>query len=177
GVKRLNGVDRVGSPKAERMATTRTRKAPPAEVDRKTARVAEENYFERLAANMNLTAGLFDPLTNRTYDSCPRNRVTKAVDDRSSEVKTLIKRFAERDLMRAYEEMPKNETVLYEIVHKELLGRPSVKGVIAGAAFSPVEELVRSGASRGRIPAMELNRVKDQLVRSENVFYYLDAFA
>ena len=159
------------------MGTTRTRKAPPSEVDRKAARVSEENYFERLAANMNLTGGLFDPLTNRTYDSSPRNRVTKAVDDRSSEVKTLIKRFAERDLMRAYEEMPKNETILYEIVHKELLGRPSVKVVVAGAAFSPVEDLVRSGASRGRIPASELNRVKDQIVRSEHVFYYVNAFS
>ena len=159
------------------MGTTRTRKAPPAEVDRKAARVAEENYFERLTANMNLTAGLFDPLTNRTYDSSPRNRVTKAVDDRSSEVKSLIKRFAERDLMRAYEEMPKNETVLYEIVHKELLGRPSVKVVVAGAAFSPVEDLVRSGASRTRIPASELIRVKDQIVRSDHVFYYVNAFA
>ena len=159
------------------MGTTRTKKGPAAEVDRKAARVAEENYFERLAANMNLTAGLFDPLTNRTYDSSPRNRVTKAVDDRSSEVKTLIKRFAERDLMRAYEEMPKNETVLYEIVHKELLGRPSVRVVVAGAAFSPVEDLDRSGASRGRIPASELNRVKDQIVRSEHVFYYVNAFS
>jgi len=159
------------------MGTTRTRKAPPAEVDRKAARVAEENYFERLTANMNLTAGIFDPLTNRTYDSSPRNRVTKALDDRSSEVKTLIKRFAERDLMRAYEEMPKNETVLYEIVHKELLGRPSVKVVIAGAAFSPVEELVRQGASRERIPASELNRVKDQIVRNDHAFYYVNAFA
>ena len=34
------------------MASTRVRKAPAAEVDRKAARVAEENYFERLAANM-----------------------------------------------------------------------------------------------------------------------------
>ena len=38
---------------------------------------------------------LFDPLTNRTYDCSPRNRVTKAVDERSSEVKTLIKRFGQ----------------------------------------------------------------------------------
>lgn len=159
------------------MGTTRTRKAAVAEVDRKAARVAEENYFERLAANMNLTAGLYDPLTNRTYDSSPRNRVTKAVDERSSEVKSLIKRFAERDLMRAYEEMPKNETVVYEVVHKELLGRPSVRVVVAGAAFSPVEELVRSGASRARIPASELTRVKDQIVRGEHVFYYLNAFS
>jgi hypothetical protein len=79
--------------------------------------------------------------------------------------------------MRANEEMPKNETVLYEILHKELLGRPSVKVVVAGAAFSPVEDLVRSGTSRARIPAMELNRVKDQLVRGEHIFYYIDAFA
>ncbi len=159
------------------MASTRMRKAPGPEIDRKAARVAEEGYFERLAHNMGMTGGLFDPLTNRTYDASPRNRVTKVLDDRSSEVKSLIKRFAERDLMRAYEEMPKNELHVFEIVHKELLGRPSVKVVVAGAAFSPVEELVRAGSSRARIPASELHRTKDQIVRSEQVFYYLNAFA
>ncbi len=159
------------------MGSTRMRKAPGPEIDRKAARVAEEGYFERLAHNMSMTGGLFDPLSNRTYDASPRNRVTKVLDDRSSEVKSLIKRFAERDLMRAYEEMPKNELHVFEIVHKELLGRPSVKVVVAGAAFSPVEELVRAGSSRARIPASELHRTKDQIVRSEQVFYYLNAFA
>ncbi|HLY12000.1 MAG TPA: hypothetical protein VKW04_22050 [Planctomycetota bacterium] len=159
------------------MGSTRIRKAPASEIDRKAARAAEEGYFERLSHNINLTGGLFDPLTNRTYDASPRNRVTKVLDDRSSEVKSLIKRFAERDLMRAYEEMPKNELHVYEIVHKELLGRPSVKVVVAGAAFSPVEDLVRSGSSRTRIPASELLRAKDQIVKSEHVFYYINAFA
>ncbi|HLY73708.1 MAG TPA: hypothetical protein VKU80_06275, partial [Planctomycetota bacterium] len=83
------------------MGSTRIRKAPAAEIDRKAARVAEEGYFERLSHNINQTGGLFDPLTNRTYDASARNRVTKVLDDRSSEVKSLIKRFAERDLMRA----------------------------------------------------------------------------
>jgi hypothetical protein len=159
------------------MGSTRIRKPPAPEIDRNAARVAEEGYFERLAKNMNLTGGLYDPLSNRTYDASPRNRVTKVIDERSSEVKTLIKRFAERDLMRAYEEMPKNELHLFEIVHKELLGRPSVKVVVAGAAFSPVEELVRSGTSRARIPASELARIRERIVRSESVFYYIDAFS
>lgn len=160
------------------MGSTRTRKSPAAaEIDRKAARIAEEGYFERLSHNVNQTGGLYDPLTNRTYDASPRNRVTKVLDDRSSEVKTLIKRFAERDLMQAYEEMPKNGLHVFEIVHKELLGRPSVKVVVAGAAFSPVEELVRSGASRARIAASELLRIRDQIVRSESVFYYINAFA
>ena len=159
------------------MGSTRIRKPPAPEIDRNAARVAEESYFERLAKNMAQTGGLFDPLSNRTYDASPRNRVTKVIDERSSEVKTLIKRFAERDLMRAYEEMPKNELHLYEIVHKELLGRPSVKVVVAGAAFSPVEELVRAGASRARIPAAELVRVRERIVRNDSVFYYIDAFS
>jgi hypothetical protein len=160
------------------MGSTRSRKPPPApEVDRKAARSAEEGFFERLAHNLGLTGGIFDPISNRTYDASPRNRVTKVLDDRSSEVKSLIKRFAERDLMRVYEEMPRNEIHLNEIVHKELLGRPSVKVVVAGAAFSPIEDLVRSGASRSRISASELQRVKDQVVRSEQVFYYIAAFS
>jgi len=160
------------------MGSTRVRKSSAAaEVDRKAARAAEEGFFERLAHNMSQTGGIFDPLSNRTYDASARNRVTKVLDDRSSEVKSLIKRFAERDLMRVYEEMPRNEIHLNEIVHKELLGRPSVKVVVAGAAFSPIEDLVRSGASRSRIPASELQRVKDQVVRSENVFYFIAAFS
>ena len=121
------------------MGSTRSRKPPTVpEVDRKAARSAEEGFFERLAHNLGLTGGIFDPISNRTYDASPRNRVTKVLDDRSSEVKSLIKRFAERDLMRVYEEMPRNEIHLNEIVHKELLGRPSVKVVVAGAAFSPI---------------------------------------
>ncbi|HLF95304.1 MAG TPA: hypothetical protein VJB14_17690, partial [Planctomycetota bacterium] len=120
------------------MGSTKIRKAPPPEADRKAARVAEESFFERLSANANATAGVYDPLSNRTYDASPRNRVAKMLDDRSSEVKALIKRFAERDLMRTYEEMPKNGVMVHEIVHKEMLGRPLVRVVLAGAAFSPI---------------------------------------
>ena len=69
------------------------------------------------------------------------------------------------------------ESLMIASAREELLGRPSVRVVVAGAAFSPVEDLVRSGASRGRIPAAELNRVKDQIVRSEHVFYYVNAFS
>ncbi len=159
------------------MGSTRIRRAPAPEVDRKAAAAAEEGYFERFASNVNATAGVYDPLTNRTYDASPRNRVTKALDERSSEVKAFIKRFAERDLMRTYEEMPKNGVVLHEIVHKELLGRPSVRLAIAGAAFSPVEDLVRQGRSRRAAPADELARVRDQVVRSDAVFYYVGAFS
>ena len=159
------------------MGSTKIRKAPPPEVDRKAARVAEESFFERLAANANATAGVYDPLSNRTYDASPRNRVTRMLDERSSEVKAQIKRHAERDLMRTYEEMPKNGVVLHEIVHKELLGRPLVRTVLAGAAFSPVEEMIRGGASRKRIGGEELNRLRDLIVRTESIFYYIGAFA
>ena len=76
------------------MGSTRMRKPPAPEIDRKAARSAEEGYFERLSHNLSQTGGLFDPLTNRTYDASPRNRVTKVIDERSSEVKSLIKRFA-----------------------------------------------------------------------------------
>ncbi len=159
------------------MGSTKIRSAPPPVVDRKAARVAEESFFERLSANANATAGVYDPLSNRTYDASPRNRVTRVLDERSSDVKVMIKRFAERDLMRTYEEMPKNGVVLHEIVHKELLGRPLVRVVLAGAAFSPAEELIREGASRKRIGGEELNRLRDLIVRTESIFYYIGAFA
>jgi len=67
--------------------------------------------------------------------------------------------------------------VLHEILHKELLGRSVVRLVVAGASFSPAEDLVRSGVSRRRIGLEELNRIKDMIVRSDHVFYYIGAFA
>jgi hypothetical protein len=156
---------------------TKLRKSNGPEVDRASARTAEEDYFERLAASMAATAGIFDPMLNRTYDASVKNRITKEQDDRSADVKAQIKRHAERDLMRTYEEMPKNRVVLHEIVHKELLGRPAVRVVVAGAAFSPVEELVRHGRSCRRASASDLERVRDLLVKSDSVFYYVGAFS
>ena len=156
---------------------TKLRKSNGPEVDRASARTAEEDYFERLAATMASTAGIFDPMSNRTYDASLKNRVTREQDDRSADVKAQIKRHAERDLMRTYEEMPKNRVVLHEIVHKELLGRPAVRVVVAGAAFSPVEELVRHGRSCRRASSSDLERVRDLLVKSDSVFYYVGAFS
>ncbi len=161
----------------ETMGNTRLRRAAPAAVDRKTALAAEEAFFERLAANVNATPGIFSPVDNRTYDASPRNRVTKLIDDGSTEVKGLVKRFAERDLMKTYEEMPKNGIVLYEIVHRELLSRPTLKIVIAGASFNPSEELVRKGTSSRRAGSGELARVRDTVLQAERTFHYLAAFS
>jgi hypothetical protein len=159
------------------MGNTRFRRIVEIPVDRKSARAAEESFFERFSARVNATSGIYDPLTNRTYDCSFRNRVTKALDERSTEVKALVKRLAEKDLMRTYEEMPRNGIVLHEVVHKELLGRPAVRVVVAGAAFSPAEDLVRSGTSRRRASEAEWTRVKDLIVRSDSVFTYLGAFS
>lgn len=156
---------------------SKVRKANGPEVDRASARTAEEDYFERLAASMATTAGIFDPLTNRTYDASVKNRITRELDDRSAEVKAHIKRFAERDLMRTYEEMPKNRVVLHEIIHKELLGRPSARVVVAAASFSPVEELVRHGRSCRKSTSFDLERARETLVKSDSVFYYMGAFS
>jgi len=146
-------------------------------VDRKTALVNEESFFERVGANLNALAGLYNPLDNRTYDASPRNRVMKVIDDRSSEVKSLIKRFAERDLMKTYEEMPKNGVVSHEILHKDLLGPRLVKVVVAAMSFSPVEDLVKKGESSRFIGAEELARVKDLVAQNPSVFYFIGAFA
>ncbi len=159
------------------MGTPRSRRKPAPEIDRAAARAAEEQYFERLAAQLGSTAGIFDPLSRRTWDASPRNRVTKTLEEPSTALKAVVKRLAERDLMKIYEDMPKNGVVLHEIVHKELLGRPQVRVVVAGAAFSPSEDLVRSGSSRRPADAPDLARVRDLIVRHDSVFYYMGAFS
>jgi hypothetical protein len=159
------------------MATRTKIRRPLTVVDRKTAAVAEESFFERLGANMNVTMGVYNPLDNRTYDASPRNRVMKQIDERSSEVKALIKKHAERDLMKTYEEMPKNTVHTYEVLHKELLGPKTVRVVIAGASFSPIEELVKKGESSKLIGPEELLRTKELIAVNPNAFYYIGAFA
>lgn len=159
------------------MATRARRTPATASLDRKAALAAEDGFFERLGANMNVTMGLYNPLDNRTYDASPRHRIFKLLDERSAEVKAMIKKHADRDLMRTYEEMPKNPVHLYEVLHKELLGPRSVRVVIAGASFSPIEELVKSGSSSRRATATELARAKDLIVQQPNVFYYVGAFS
>ncbi|MBI2931560.1 MAG: hypothetical protein HYY16_07895 [Planctomycetes bacterium] len=156
---------------------TRIKSSRALPIDRKAALVTEESFFERLGANMNTTTGIYNPLDNRTYDATARNRVMKVIDERSSEVKALIKKHAERDLMKTYEEIPKNGVVLYEILHKDLLGPRSTKVVVVGAGFSPTLDLIRNGSSNRRVAAEELARVKDLVVQNPNVFYYVGAFS
>lgn len=159
------------------MAGTRTRRDADPGVDRKSALVAEENFFERLAAVLKSTPGVYNPFDQRTYDAGPRNRVTKTLEDRSTDVKALIKKYAERDLMRTYEEMPKNGVVLHEILHKELLGRPAVRIVIVGAAFSPLEELIKQGVSRRAATASEFNRVRENVSQNPGIFHFIGGFS
>jgi hypothetical protein len=156
---------------------TRMRKSSGPEVDRASARAMEEAYFERLAAAIGAAAGIFDPLSNRTFDASPRNRVSKLLDDRSAQVKALVKRHAERDLMKTYEEMPKNGVMLTEIQHRELLGRSTVRLAVAGAAFSPIEELVKHGRSCSRSTAADLEQARELIVKNDAVFYYIGAFS
>lgn len=149
----------------------------PVFVTRQDARVAEEMFFERLQGNLNRLQGLFNPLDGRTYDASARHRIAKTMDARATELKAAIKRFVEKDLMKVYEEMPKNGVQVHEIVHKEILGARSVKIVVAGAAFSPVEDLLRSGRSARAIGAEEVAKWAQALAAHEEVFYYIGAFA
>ncbi|MHC4608514.1 MAG: hypothetical protein ACYTAF_16505 [Planctomycetota bacterium] len=159
------------------MATRKSRRERPKRgLTRKGYRVAEENFFARLKAKLNAMPGVYNPLDKRTYDASPKNRVTKTLDDRSTVVKKLIKKLAQRDLMKTYEEMPKNNVLVVEIRHKEMFGSRSVKAAVVGAAFSPSEELIRTGRSARRATAAQLNQIKDMVVTEPKVFYFVGAF-
>lgn len=160
------------------MTQTRVRKNgdPPA-VDRKTALVREGSFFERLGAALNAVPAVYDPLDNRIYDAGPRNRVMRMLDDRSQEVKALIRKLADRDLMKIYEEMPKSPVVAYEVWHQQMFVPRSLRVVVAGASFSPTEELIRAGRSSRRIRSEELSRALKLIASDDAVFYYIGAFA
>lgn len=149
----------------------------PAALSRAEALVAEEQFFERLRARLNALQGIFNPLEGRMYDASARHRTTRSLEDRAAEVKAAIKRLAERDLMKVYEEMPKGVVETTGISHKELLGPRSVKVVVAGASFSPAEDLIREGRSGRSIGAEELARMRDRIVTHPEVFHYIGAFA
>src|SRR5580765_218721 len=113
---------------------TRLRKttAKPVRVTRADAQEAEELFFERLGAALNGAMGVYNPLDNRTYDASGQNRVVKVIEERSAEIKALIKRHLDKNLMKVYEEMPRNAIHLAEIHHKELLGSKTPRVVVAG---------------------------------------------
>ncbi len=159
------------------MSTRITSSLKPAYVGRHDALVAEERFFERLAGNLSRLQGLFNPLDGRTYDATPAHRTVKSLDVRASEVKAAIRKHADKDLMKVYEEMPKNAVSVVEVHHKEIFGSRSTKIVVAGASFSPVEDLVRRGSSARAIGAEELARVKDLLCTREDVFHYVGCFS
>jgi hypothetical protein len=150
---------------------------PPRRVDPEAARTEEETFHERFAAAVDACAGIYDPLRRRTWDASPRNRVTKTLDERSTEVKAAVKRLAKRDLLKTYEGMPKNAAVVHEIVHKELLRKPEARVAVAAVSFSPVEDLLREGASSRPAGADELRRVRERIAEREDVFYYVGAFS
>lgn len=146
-------------------------------IDRRTAQVAEENFFERLAAAVDRERAVPCPLDGRTYDLSPGRRRTRLLDARTDELKTAIKRTVERDLLKTYEEMPKCPTMLFEVTRKEFLGPRDVRVVIAGASVAPVEEFLREGASSTPMGPEHLARVRDEVVADDGVFYYLCVFA
>ena len=159
------------------MTTRVTAPRKPEPLTRAEALVAEEQYFERLRARLNALQGVFHPLDGRMYDASARHRNGRTVEDRSAELKGAVKRLAERDLMRIYEEMPKGTIEVADITHKEVFGPKSVKVVVAGAAFSPAEDLIRDGKSSRSIGAEELARVRDRIVTRPEAFHYLGAFS
>lgn len=146
-------------------------------IDRRTAQVAEENFFERLGTAVDRERAVPCPLDGRTYDLSPDRRRTRLLDGRTDELKTAIKRHVERDLLKTYDEMPKCGTMLFEVIRKEFLGSRDVRVVIAGASVAPVEEFLRDGASSAPMGPEALARVRDEVVSAEDVFYFLCVFA
>jgi len=159
------------------MVTRIRKKAEPESVDRKTALLRESGFLERFSAAVGATPAIYDPMDNRIYDAGPRNRVIRTLDDRSQEVKALIRKLADRDLMKVYEEMPKNQALLYEIWHQQMFSPRMLQVVIAGVALSPTDELIRSGSSCRRSSAEELGRAVNLIASRESVFYYIGAFS
>ncbi len=153
------------------------RKAEPEPVDRKTALVREEGFLERFTGNINNTPAIFNPLDGKFYDASVRNRVMRTLDDRSQDVKVLIRKHAERDLMKTYEEMPKNPGVVFEIWHQQMFANRQLRVVAAAASTSPTEEMIRRGSSANPARPEDLKRVVDLVASQEGVFYYIGAFS
>jgi len=139
------------------------RKAEPEPVDRKTALVREEGFLERFTGNINNTPAIFNPLDGKFYDASVRNRVMRTLDDRSQDVKVLIRKHAERDLMKTYEEMPKNPGVVFEIWHQQMFANRQLRVVAAAASTSPTEEMIRRGSSANPARPEDLKRVAEEL--------------
>lgn len=159
------------------MATRLFQKRTGRVIDRRTAQVAEENFFERFASSVTQSRGLLSPLDGRAYDFDPAHRTVKTLDTRTEALKALIKRTVARDLLKTYDEMPRGGTMIFELAQKGLLGGRDPRVVVAGAALSPVEELLRSAGASSPIGATDLAKVRDEICVRPDVFYFVCAFS
>jgi len=146
-------------------------------IDRRTAQVAEENFFERFIGAANNARAVPSPMDGRTYDLGPANRTIRTLDGRTEEMKAAIKRRVERDLLKTYDEMPRCGTMLLEIHRRDFLGGRDLRVVVAGASLSPVDDFLTQGSSSRPVGAADFARVRDEVVTRDDVFYFLCAFA
>ena len=146
-------------------------------VDRKTAKLAEERFLERISANICNANGVYSPLDKKLYDASDKNKICKVIDICSEKIKAQIKELAKTNLMALYDEMPKGNAHVYEIMHKELLGARKPKVIIAATTISPIADLLRYGYSAQQLSLAHIDNTKKVLMSNTGAFYYLCLFS
>lgn len=146
-------------------------------IHRKTALLAEEGFFERINGNIARAPGVYCPLDGKTYDATGQNKNIRCIDTLTEELKLLIKENVQKNFMELYDAMPKNSIILHEIMHKDIFTPKSTKVVIATFSISPMKDLLLKGYSTEQMTGNLLNQIREEIIESSNVFYYIGAFS
>ncbi|MCZ6603198.1 MAG: hypothetical protein O6952_09340 [Planctomycetota bacterium] len=137
---------------------------------RAEARGLEETFTDRFELGLQRVGEVLNPLDGKVYpigqSSSPRYYHKEAdVADRMKSLGVF-----ERDILG---EMPRNRLGILRIRKSGFFSSRVTRLVIVAATCSPLEEFILEGSSSRRLDLAEMNRVVDEVVKQEDIFYFI----
>jgi hypothetical protein len=142
-----------------------------ATIDREEARRREAVFLERFRTAMDGIRELYHVTEEKYYAA---NSSTLRVVERDGV--DVVRRYMDRLNLTdrgVLGEMPADRGVRYEVSTSGFFGRGKVRVVVAAQVLSPVQELLRDGATDARVGAGVAREAFQAIVRDPETFYYV----
>lgn len=149
--------------------------APPEAVTRQVARDREESFLARVERSTLAQRSFFHPADGCAY--AHDDRVGRKAELGAEEVRRLIRASTAPHPRDTFAEMPLNRAFVYTVSSRTLLGRRTVRVVVAGACVSPLAELVDQGWSARPMEFHDAAAVIARTAVDPAVFHYFAFFS
>ena len=137
---------------------------------RAEARGLEETFTDRFELGLRRVVEVTNPLDGSVYSISRGSKLR--YHDREDDVAERMKDLGvfERDVLG---EMPRNRYGMLRCWKSGFFSSKATRVIIAAVALSPLEEFILEGSSSRKLDLAELNRAVDNVVKQDEIFYYL----